>query len=223
MGALLLLVEDNEQILRANERTLSRKGYDIMAASSLAEARKLMAKRRPDAIVLDIMLPDGSGLDFIGEIGPDSKVPVLLLTGLATSEDVIRGLEAGGDDYLTKPYDFGVLTARIEALLRRAGRVPEKLSKGMLDFDIRASRAFLCGEDMLLTQKEFAVLLVLAENEGRPLSSEYIYRSVWKQTDAGGESAVKTVVSRIRKKLGERFSIDNDKRQGSYIFSELPL
>ncbi|MDR1765517.1 MAG: response regulator transcription factor [Lachnospiraceae bacterium] len=223
MNALILLVEDNEQILRGNERMLKRRGYDTMIAMTLGEARERLGARRPDAIVLDIMLPDGSGLNFMRELRQTSDIPILLLTGLTTPEDIVRGLESGGDDYLTKPYDFAVLLARIEALLRRAERIPKQLEKGALTLDIRSGRAFLRGEDIALSPKEFAVLLLLAENMGQGLATDYIYETAWKQSadaDAGG--AVKTVVSRLRRKVGRDFIIENERATDGYILTQSP-
>ena len=225
-GKLILLVEDNLQILQGNERMLKRRGYDVASALTLAEARSRMAEKMPDAIVLDIMLPDGSGLDFMRELRntlhDKSRVPILLLTGLVTPEDVVRGLSSGGDDYLAKPYDFDVLLARIEALLRRAGQIPKTLTKGALQFDIMASRAFLNGRDMQLSPKEFALLLLMAQNEGRLLSASLLYETVWKLPQAEDNNAVKTAVSRLRHKLGDDFTIENDKQQGGYVFRQIP-
>jgi DNA-binding response OmpR family regulator len=105
MNVLILLVEDNEQILHANERMLKRRGYTVAAALTLAEARQRIMEQTPDAIVLDIMLPDGNGLDFMRELRRQSStnelasVPILLLTGLTTPEDVVRGLSEGGEAY----------------------------------------------------------------------------------------------------------------------------
>ncbi|MDR2939974.1 MAG: response regulator transcription factor [Clostridiales bacterium] len=224
MKGLILLVEDNEQILRGNSRMLRRRGYETMAAMTLAEARGCMAEKTPTAIVLDIMLPDGSGLDFMRELRKTSAIPILLLTGLTTTEDIVRGLDDGGDDYLTKPYDFSVLIAHIEALLRRAAHIPDTLVKGALTLDIRANRAILGGVDMLLTQKEFAVLLLMLENEGQVLSTDYIYEKVWKQApDNGTGSAVKNVISRIRKKLSGKFTIENDRVVDGYIITQIPV
>jgi DNA-binding response OmpR family regulator len=224
MSSLILLVEDNEQILRGNKLMLERRGYETMTAMTLAQARERMASATPDTIVLDIMLPDGSGLDFMRELRKTSAVPVLLLTGLTTPQDIVRGLENGGDDYLTKPYDFSVLIAHIEALLRRAAHIPDALVKGTLTLDIRANRAILGGEDMLLTQKEFAVLLLLTEHEGRVLSTEYIYEKVWKRdSDAAAGSAVKTIISRLRKKLGGDFTVENDRETDSYTLTRTPI
>jgi len=226
MSALILLVEDNEQILRGNERMLKRRGYDTMIAMTLEEARERLKARRPDAIVLDIMLPDGSGLSFMRELRQTSDIPILLLTGLTTPEDIVRGLESGGDDYLTKPYDFEVLLARIEALLRRAARIPKRLEKGELTLDIRSNRAFLRGTDILLSPKEFAVLLLLAENLGQALTTDLIYEAAWRQnagtgTGADASGAVKTVVSRLRRKLGGGFILDNERESDTYTLKHL--
>jgi len=218
MSALILLVEDNEQILRGNEWMLKRRGFEVAAALTLAEAKQRLAERTPDAIILDIMLPDGSGLDFMRQLRKESDIPILLLTGLTTSQDVIRGFSCGGDDYLSKPYDFGVLLARVEALLRRAALIPKTLTKGALKLDIMASRAYLDGGDLLLSPKEFALLLLMAQNEGNLVSTEYIYDSIWKQEQPADTSAVRTAVSRLRKKLGGDFVIENDKQESGYIF-----
>lgn len=136
-GKRLLLVEDNEKILRGNQRLLEWEGYEVDAARTLEQAEQCFEARRPDAVILDIMLPDGNGLEYMKALrqGRDGDVPILLLTGLTSQEDVIQGLAAGGDDYLTKPYDFPILLARIEALLRRADRIPKTLQAGKLVLD----------------------------------------------------------------------------------------
>ena len=222
MRKLILLVEDNAQILRGNERMLKRRGYDTVTAMTLCETKECMSTVSPDIIVLDIMLPDGNGLDFIRELREKSNIPILLLTGLTTPEDIVRGLDDGGDDYLTKPYDFSVLLAHIEALLRRSAHIPKYLNKGILTMDIRANRAFFGGTDMLLTPKEFAVLLLLAENEGHIISTNYIYESVWKQDDDSNTSVVvKNVMSRLRKKLGKEIIIENDRETDGYILTQI--
>ncbi|MCL2139041.1 MAG: response regulator transcription factor [Treponema sp.] len=226
MSALILLVEDNEQILRGNERMLKRRGYSVATALTLAEAQTCLEEQMPQAIVLDIMLPDGSGLEFMSKLRhvphEKSNIPILLLTGLAAPEDVVRGLCKGGDDYLAKPYDFDVLLARIEALLRRSRQIPKTLTKGALRLDIIANRAFLDSVDMLLSPKEFALLLLMAQNESRLLLTEYLSEAIWKQPLTTDKSAVKTAVSRLRRKLGGKFSIENDKQEGGYIFSRMP-
>jgi DNA-binding response OmpR family regulator len=149
----ILMVEDDPQIQAVNRNMLTRRGYDVLCAMNLAEARGLLENDPPDAVVLDIMLPDGSGLDFLRELRKNGDdTPVLLLTALSKDSDVVRGLESGGDDYLPKPYNYDVLAARVDALMRRRGMaVPVRsIEKGGLTLDLIAGRAFVNGEDLLL-------------------------------------------------------------------------
>jgi len=218
--SLILLVEDNEQILRGNERMLRRRGYEVSAAATLWEARERLREVTPDAVVLDIMLPDGSGLDFMHELRQESQVPILLLTGLATPADIVRGLTEGGDDYLAKPYDFEVLLARLEALLRRAGRLPDTLHKGPLQLDIVSGRALLHGGDLLLTRKDFALLLLFIHKENRVLRADYLYEKVWKAPLGEDRQAVKSAISRLRKKLaGSGYTVSTIRGEG-YLFEK---
>jgi len=211
----ILLVEDNEQIMQGNERMLKRRGYEVTCALTLADARKAVKTRMPDLFVLDIMLPDGSGLDFMAELHKVSQTPVLLLTGLTTPEDIVRGLTAGGDDYLAKPYNFGVLLARVEALLRRAQQVPERIHKGRLCLDVTADVATLDGTDLLLSQKEFSLLLIFAQNEERFISAEDLYKKVWKQPMTGDSNALRSTLKRLRAKLeGSGYCIALSKGEG---------
>ena len=202
-GRRVLLVEDNEEIMRGNRRLFELEGYETACARTLAEARASIGAYRPDAIVLDIMLPDGSGLDFMRELREKESagIPILLLTGLTAKEDILRGLKSGGDDYLTKPYDFDELLARVQALLRRAARVPEVIAKGRLTLDVTAGAASLEGRDILLTQKEFALLLIFVQNEGRFVKGEYLYEKVWKSAMSNDSNALKTTINRLRPKL----------------------
>jgi len=117
----ILLVEDNEDIQRANKRTLEKYGgYNVRLAMNLSEARKQITTAEPDLMVLDILLPDGNGLDFLRELRASlSCIPVLLLSVLGKAGDIVNGLQAGADDYMAKPYENAVMLARIESLLRR--------------------------------------------------------------------------------------------------------
>ena len=216
-GKLILLVEDNEKIMSANKWMFARQGYGTAAAASLAEARASIGAHRPDAVVLDIMLPDGSGLDFMRDLRENAgrDIPVLLLTGLATKTDILRGLRAGGDDYLTKPYDFDELLARVEALLRRQARVPETVGIGRLSLDVTADVALMDGADLLLTQKEFALLLVFAQNAGRYIKSELLYEKVWKRPMAGDSQAIRKTISNLRAKInGSGWGIEWSRGEG---------
>ena len=214
----LLLVEDSKEIQKYNKRLFELKGYRVRLAMSLAEARKELAERRPDAIVLDILLPDGNGLDFLRELRDTNDIPVLLLTGLNEQGDVIKGLEQGGDDYLPKPYDFGILLARVESLIRRASILPEHITFGPLAINTISAQAFLNGKDMLLTQKEYTLLVLFIRNEGRNMSADYLYERVWGQPMNMNAGAVKHQVSNLRKKLeGSGFTVSSSRGEG-YCF-----
>ena len=220
MGRKILLVEDNAEIQIANKDMLELLGYDVMLAMNLAEARSVVKISPPDVILLDIMLPDGSGLDFLAELRVHSQTPVLMLTALGTADDTVVGFSAGADDYLAKPYDYKVLAARIEALLRRAGHIPEVVQKGTLRLDVMASKAFLQGEDLLLTQKEFALLLVFTQNEGKLISDEYLYEKVWAGSLNNDPVALRNTVSRLRKKLGNsEYNVSVARGEG-YLFEK---
>jgi len=197
----ILIIEDDLKLLSSIIMLLEREGYSVLVANTLSKAREQLRKAIPDILVLNIMLSDENGLDFLHEVRKISDVPVLLLSAFNTSADVIKGLEAGGDDYLPKPYDVGVFFAKIKAMLRRAAVVPEKVEKGALSLSISSSQAFLNGEDMLLPQKEFALLLLFAQNENRVITVEYLYEKVWGQSMNDDANPVRYQISRLRKKM----------------------
>jgi len=121
----LLLVEDEPVVQANNKMILERRGYQLKQAYTLEEARFLIAEEPPRAIILDIQMPDGNGLDLLQEVRSKLDTPVLVLTAMGTPKDIINGLEAGGDDYLTKPYDLPTFLKRVEILLRRAELIAE--------------------------------------------------------------------------------------------------
>lgn len=204
---IVLLVDDNIDILEANRRILTKAGYEIETAVTLAAARRCLKERPPNVIVLDVMLPDGSGIDFIGEIRQYTVAPILLLTAMAEKDQRIGGLRAGGDDYITKPYDVDELRERVAAFLRRDTMVrndqpmQSKLLCGELTLDLGKSEAFIGETALLLSQKEFTLLLLLAQSEGITQKSEELYEKVWSRPMLEDSGALKTAVSRLRKKL----------------------
>jgi len=218
MDRHILLVEDNEEIQLANKDMLELLGYEITLAMSLSEARSALKNKTLDGIVLDTMLPDGNGLDFLAELRKHSQIPVLMLTALGTAEDTVAGFSSGADDYLAKPYEYKVLSARIAALLRRAGQMPTAFQKGSLKLDIQANQALLHGEDLLLTQKDFTLLLIFTQNEEKVISSEHLYEKVWKMTFNDSPSALKSAVSRLRKKLDDSDYAISAVRGKGYVF-----
>lgn len=219
----ILLVEDDKNIQRTNRRILEREGFTVFCASVLAGTEEMIQKYKPDALVLDIMLPDGSGLAFCEKIRPFTPVPVLFLTALDEKSDIIEGLVAGGNDYITKPYDVNEFVARVKAQLRlaRMNRLASEkaktLTRGPLLLDTVALRAFLDGENMLLSAREFSVLLFLLKNEGKTLSAEEIYQGAWDQPMAGNASALWKCISRLKSKLSAyegRISLMNFRNKG---------
>lgn len=214
----VLLVEDNERIQENNKAVLTRNGYNVRLAMDLSQARKELADRLPDAIVLDVMLPDGSGLDFLKELRRTSHIPVLLLTAMNDPEDTTSGLDAGSDDYLAKPYNIKEFRARVDALVRRAARVPETIVKGGLTLDVTAGVAAFGGNNLMLTQKEFALLLLFVQKEGQFINAEYLYEKVWKAPMREDSQAIRKTVSRLREKTaGSGYRIKWFKGEG-YAF-----
>lgn len=202
----ILLVEDNEHLNKINSRALHMAGYRVLTALNLREARAHLSAAEPDAIVLDILLPDGNGVDFCREIRERTAAPILFLTSVAGVEQALEGLRAGGDDYLNKPFHIELLLERIRAFWRRdeiKTRVQSgnKLTRGPLELNVTAGQAFLHGRDMLLTQKEFALLLLLVQNEGKTLTRQYLYEKVWNRPVHDDAKPVWVQMSRLRKKL----------------------
>jgi len=199
---LILCVEDAPHVLENNRKAFADNGYAVLAAESLAQARQHLTSQAPDAIVLDIMLPDGLGLDFLTEIREQgNKTPVIMLTAWDKPQDIARGLRLGANDYLSKPFSYEVLLARVEAMLRSAEQIPERVTRGLLALDVMSGQAFLKGENLLLAKKEFALLLLFVQNENRTLSGEYLYEKVWKQPMNRDDNALKNAVYRLRKKI----------------------
>lgn len=203
----VLLVEDNEDLNAINRRALSAEGFTVLTALTLAEAQAHLAACQPEVILLDVILPDGNGIDFCGEIRDDTDAHILFLTSKTEHENRIRGLETGGDDYITKPYKLEEMLSRVRAVMRRRGmeyaKPPEKmLVRGSLRLDIVSGQAFWMGRDLLLTQKEFALLLLLTQKAGHVLTGEALYQGVWGQPLLGDNSALRTQLSRLKGKLG---------------------
>lgn len=199
---LVLMVEDNLDVLRLNKKYLTKSGFDTVSATTLAETRKILKTRMPDIVILDILLPDGNGLTFLPELKALCDAPVLFCSSQGEDNDMIRGLNAGGDDYIPKPYNVDVLTARVEALLRRAKHEPETvLTKGDLTLDMTSQSIVVNGESSQLPQKEFAVLLYFVRNEAREIGAVELYQAVWNQPMCDDANAVKIAVTRLRKKI----------------------
>ena len=217
----LLLVEDEPAVQENNKMVLERRGYKLRQAYTLAEAEAIVAEEPPCAIVLDIQLPDGNGLTFLHELRKTSNIPVLVLTAMGTPEDVIQGLEAGGDDYLTKPHELSVFLKRIEALLRRASLMPERLEIGLITIDTASNRAFINNTDMTLSQKEYALLQMFIQHPDKIIGAEQLYEKIWGQKMNGDCNALKKAISKLRAKLdGSGYTITASRGEG-YCFEKI--
>lgn len=222
MTDTILLVEDDEYIMAINRNKLTKAGCRVLEAETLRAATSILKTEKPDLVVLDVMLPDGSGVKWCEEIrGGGSEPPVLFLSAKNETPDVLEGFSAGGDDYLTKPYDLNILMAHIKALLERASRVPQAVKKGALTLDIVSSRAFIDDVDLLLSPREFSLLLLLAGNEGKIFGAEALYEKVWKAPMAGDKNTLQATVSKLRKKIDPSgYGIAALRGQG-YVFEKI--
>ena len=152
--------------------------------------------------MLDILLPDGDGVALCREIKQEYDVPILFLTAMGENEDIVKGLTAGGDDYLTKPYDLEVFMARVEARLRAAHPKERAVRFGPLRLNLLSGRAYIGETDLNLTQKEFAALPYLARHPNRSVSAQELYEAVWQQPMGADPHAVRMTISRLKQKLG---------------------
>lgn len=200
MKRTILMIEDDPNITRINRTVLTKRGYRVLEAETLECGRKILKREIPDLVILDIILPDGSGLDFCEEIREKNHIPILFLTALVEDQDIVNGFDRGGDDYLPKPYAPNVLAARVEGLLRRAGYA-ETFARGAITLDVVKHQACVNGERAALTPIQFSLLLYLIRHEGRVMPPERLYKEVWGQPMSGDDNALKTAVSHVRKKI----------------------
>ena len=225
---VILTVEDDVDLAKINARLLERQGYAVLIAHNSAEARTLFHKSRPDLLILDVQLPDGDGFSLCEEFRLYTDSPILFLTGMAGTEDKVTGLEAGGDYYLTKPYDKSEFLAIVRRLIQKEEHTRKRIAgnlviaKGSLTIDLDEKKAYINERNAGLTLKEFAILALLIKSEGRELTYEYLYENVWGATMNNDPTALRKHISRIKKKLNEKnakdFAIFNDHGKG-YTFT----
>ncbi|WP_404384295.1 response regulator transcription factor [Knoellia locipacati] len=199
----VLLAEDDPAISEPLARALRREGYDVDVRADGREALEA-ARDNPDLVVLDLGLPTMDGLEVCRRLrGEGFTVPVLVLTARADEVDTVVGLDAGADDYVTKPFRLAELLARARALLRRG--IPEAPVTGDVDVrvDSESRRVFLHGEEIQLTAKEYELLRVLARNQGKVISREQLMREVWETAWYGSTKTLDMHISVLRKKLGD--------------------
>ncbi len=213
---VILMVEDELDVLRINARIMQRRGFEVLTAASCSEAYKVLEKNVPDLLLLDIMLPDGNGFDICEKFRETSDNPVIFLTGKNEVSDKIDGLEKGGDYYITKPYDLDELMAITQRLIDRHLKAKQKqkelttVTKGVLTLDIQKAKATVNGTDTGLTTKEFALLLMLIQNEDKEITPNELYEKIWGTPSVDDVRTVRTHIHNLRKKIGADEASDYD-------------
>jgi DNA-binding response OmpR family regulator len=199
----ILVVEDHDPARTLVERAMREAGHQVESAASLAEARACLARGSFAAIVLDWVLPDGSGTELVREMRQaGDATPVLVLTARGDVEDRVRGLDAGADDYLRKPFAVAELLARTRALLRRGARLESPvITIGQAEFRLEERTVRMNGQDVPVTLREFAILEILLRQRGRPVTRSTLLASVWGAENEGTAQSLEVLVSRLRRKL----------------------
>ncbi len=202
-GPDVLVVDDEPQIVRGLKVILRQAGYAVRAAETKREALDAVAVRPPDAMVLDLVLPDGSGVEVCEEVRRWSRLPILVLSAVGDEREKVRALDAGADDYVTKPFGTDELLARLRAVLRRAGEAEDEpaLQLGDLVIDLAAHVVTSGGEPVHLTPIEFDLLRVLAVNRGRLVTQRQLLREVWGPAYETETHYLRVHVSHIRAKI----------------------
>jgi two-component system KDP operon response regulator KdpE len=211
----VLVVDDEPQILRALQTNLRGAGYDVESAANAEQALAAAAMRPPEAVILDLVLPDRSGTEVTRELRRWSEVPILVLSAVGDEREKVAALDAGADDYVTKPFGMDELLARLRAALRRATPPGEPvLEIGELRLDLAKHAAFRAGEPLALTPNEFDLLRLFMRNEGKLLTHRAILREVWGPAYGEESHYLHVYVSQLRRK------IEPDPTRPRYLLTE---
>jgi DNA-binding response OmpR family regulator len=205
VSELVLLIEDDADIALGVRTVLNRNGFEVRAATQGRDGLRLFHSERPDIVVLDVGLPEMDGWTVLERIRELSEVPVLMLTSHGREVDKVRGLRAGADDYLTKPFGIAEFVARVQALLRRqrpADPLPEVFDDGSVRINFATHDVFVDGNAVELTPTEFRLLTALVRHRGQVLSPVKLLELAWSDPLGIGPDRVKYTVMRLRRKLG---------------------
>jgi two-component system, OmpR family, response regulator len=202
-GERLLLVDDEDHLRSMLQAALSHHGYDVHPVTTGREAMAAVPTVRPDLILLDVMLPDLDGFEVCRRLRSEgTRTPVLFLTARDSTDDTVRGLTLGGDDYLAKPFSLEELVARIDAVLRRAGATRDAVLRcADLEVDDDAHRVRRGGVEVALSPTEYNLLHYLLVNQGRALSRSQILDHVWHYDFGGDSGVVETYIGYLRRKV----------------------
>ena len=202
-GRRVLICDDELHILRALKVVLRDAGFDVVATANVKEALDAASIRPPDAAIIDLMLPDGHGVDIVRTLREWSDMPIIVLSALGEEDEKVRALEAGADDYVTKPFGARELVARLNASLRRSGGDTEEPTIALdgLEVDLAARAVRRDGESIHLSPIEFDLLRVLARNRGRLLTHRQLLTQVWGPEYAEDTQVLRTTIGRLRGKI----------------------
>jgi two-component system phosphate regulon response regulator PhoB len=222
----ILIVEDERDIADLVGFNLERAGYDVLKAHDGITGAEVAIRERPDLVILDLMLPGKDGYGVFKELRRDSRsrdIPVIMLTARAQTEDRIQGLEAGADDYLTKPFSPKELMLRVQAVLKRSDGPPGtvEVTYGPFRFDKNSLKFYLEGEPVELTSTEFKLLLFLTERAGKAQDRNDLLRTVWGYSDEVHSRTLDTHMKRLRQKLGDHAAMVETVRGIGYCVSSL--
>ena len=214
-GERILVVDDEPQFLRALQTNLRGAGYVVSTATTAEEALAAAGLQLPEAIILDLLLPDGRGTDVCRELREWTKAPIILVSAVGEEAEKVAALDAGADDYVTKPFAIGELLARLRAVLRRVEPAGAPvLEIGDLVIDLEKHSVTKAGKPVHLTPHEFDLLRLLARHEGKLLTHTTILREVWGPAYQRESSYIHVYVSQLRRKL------EPDPSRPRYILTE---
>lgn len=216
-----LLIEDEPQIRRFVRAALEEEGWQIFESETMQRGLIDTGTRKPDLIILDLGLPDGDGIDFIADVRKWSAIPIIVLSARSNEADKIKALDAGADDYLTKPFGVGELLARVRATLRRQ-RQPGVDAQGVIQFgdvkiDLKARMVSKAAQVVHLTPTEYRLLTILATNAGRVVTNPQLLREVWGPTHSESSHYLRIYMSHLRQKL------EDDPTQPRYLLTETAI
>ena len=204
-GERVLICDDELQILRALKVVLRDAGFEVVATATAEEALDAAAVHPPEAAIIDLVLPNGDGVDVCRSLRKWSDMPIIVLSALGEEEQKVRALDAGADDYVTKPFSPGELIARLNAVLRRVPGAAEKplLEVDGLTIDLAPHRVTRNGDELHLSKTEYELLRVLASNRGRLMTHRSLLTEVWGPGYASDTQVLRTTVARLRSRVGK--------------------
>ena len=206
MAARILLIEDEKRIAELIARGLQNAGFEVDFVGEGSRGLEMFQTHDYDLIILDLLLPDMDGLQVLERLRNRKLCPpILILSALGAVEDRVKGLERGADDYLSKPFSFNELLARVRALLRRGQPLRERLQVGDLVMDVMRRRVSRAGQPIELAPKEFAILEFLMRNAGKPLTRTAIVEHVWEMDYDGLTNIVDVYIRHLRSKIDDRY------------------